>query len=133
MALTPKQEAFCIAYIETGNASEAYRRAYDAKAMKPATVNRNAKSLLDHSKIATRLAELRKPAADAAKVTLEGHLRRLDELSLAAERVGQYSAAISAEVARGKAAGVAVDKTEITGAGGMPFMPPIINLVRSAN
>lgn len=27
MALTPKQEAFCLAYIETGNASEAYRRA----------------------------------------------------------------------------------------------------------
>ena len=25
--LTPKQEAFCLAYIETGNASEAYRRA----------------------------------------------------------------------------------------------------------
>jgi phage terminase small subunit len=28
MILTPKQEAFAQAYIETGNASEAYRRAY---------------------------------------------------------------------------------------------------------
>ena len=27
--LTPKQEAFACAYVETGNASEAYRRAYD--------------------------------------------------------------------------------------------------------
>ena len=26
--LTPKQEAFCRAYVETGNASEAYRQAY---------------------------------------------------------------------------------------------------------
>ena len=28
-ALTPKQDAFACAYVETGNASEAYRRAYD--------------------------------------------------------------------------------------------------------
>ena len=27
--LTPKQEAFILAYLETGNASEAYRRAYN--------------------------------------------------------------------------------------------------------
>ena len=31
--LTPKQEAFVLAYIETGNASEAYRRAYNAENM----------------------------------------------------------------------------------------------------
>lgn len=28
--LTPKQEAFAQAYVETGNASGAYRRAYNA-------------------------------------------------------------------------------------------------------
>ena len=28
--LTQKQENFCLAYIETGNASEAYRKAYNA-------------------------------------------------------------------------------------------------------
>ena len=27
--LTPKQEAFCLAFLETGNAAQAYRRAYD--------------------------------------------------------------------------------------------------------
>ncbi|TIS17849.1 MAG: hypothetical protein E5X10_01890, partial [Mesorhizobium sp.] len=27
--LTQKQEAFCLAYVETGNASEAYRRSCD--------------------------------------------------------------------------------------------------------
>ena len=31
--LTEKQEAFCRAFVETGNASEAYRRSYDAKNM----------------------------------------------------------------------------------------------------
>lgn len=32
-SLTIKQEAFCQAYIETGNASEAYRTAYAADKM----------------------------------------------------------------------------------------------------
>ena len=45
--LTPKQHAFCFAYMETGNATLAYRRAYDAQYMKPATVNRKAKELLE--------------------------------------------------------------------------------------
>ena len=37
MALTIKQNAFAMAYIETGNASEAYRRSYDAGNMAPHT------------------------------------------------------------------------------------------------
>ena len=36
--LTPKQENFCLAYLETGNASEAYRRAYDVANMKPESI-----------------------------------------------------------------------------------------------
>jgi hypothetical protein len=48
-----KQEAFALAYLETGN--EAYRRAYDAGGMKPASVNREASVLLDNPKITTRL------------------------------------------------------------------------------
>jgi phage terminase small subunit len=41
--LTQRQEKFCLAYIETGNASESYRRAYNAENMKPVTINRKAK------------------------------------------------------------------------------------------
>jgi phage terminase small subunit len=114
MSLTSKQEAFCLAYIETGNASEAYRRAYNAAKMKPETVNRNAKALIDNNKIATRLSEIRKPAVDAAQITLESHLQRLQDLSIAAEKAGQLSAAINAEVARGKAAGIHIEKSEQT-------------------
>lgn len=114
MALTAKQEAFCLAYVETGNASEAYRRAYDARKTKPAVINVKASQVLANGKVAVRLAELRKPAADAATVTLAGHLRRLDDLSAKAEMAGQFAAAISAEVARGKASGVHVEKSEQT-------------------
>ena len=62
--LTAKQEAFCRAYIENGgNASEDYRTAYDAKAMKAAMVNREAKALTDNPKITTRIVELQQRLA----------------------------------------------------------------------
>lgn len=69
--LTLKQENFCLAYIETGNATEAYRRAYNTERMKPETANRNAKLMLDDNKIATRLAEFRKPVIEKTQLTLE--------------------------------------------------------------
>jgi len=59
MGLTIKQEAFCQKYIETGNASEAYRQAYDASAMKPATVNKRSNELFANGAITGRIAELR--------------------------------------------------------------------------
>lgn len=58
LKLTIKQEEFCHKYVECGNASEAYRHAYNCGNMKPETVNRNAVELLNNNKIATRLKEL---------------------------------------------------------------------------
>lgn len=113
--LTPKQESFCLAYIETGNASEAYRQAYNTSRMKPETVTRNAKNLLDNNKIATRLEELRAPVRKKAMLTLESHLARLEQLSIAAEEQGNYGAAITAETNRGKAAGLYTEKVEHSG------------------
>jgi phage terminase small subunit len=57
MTLTPKQEAFCLAYIETGNASEAYRRSYNAKNMKPETINKRASELLADGEVKGRVEE----------------------------------------------------------------------------
>ncbi|WP_417276125.1 terminase small subunit [Castellaniella sp.] len=114
MTLTQKQEAFCLAYIETGNASEAYRRSYSAGRMKPETVSRTAKELLDHHKITARLEELRRPVVEAAQMSLESHLARLDDLSRRAEAAGQYGAAIAAETNRGRAAGFYTEKIDHT-------------------
>ena len=75
--MTPKQEAFCLAYVETGNASEAYRRAYDAARMKPGTVNRKAKELLDNGKIAARVDELRSELVRLNLWTREQSVRAL--------------------------------------------------------
>lgn len=120
MGLTAKQEGFCLAYLETGNASEAYRRAYDAENMKPETVNKRASELLDNGAIAGRLAELRGPVVKAAQMTLEAHLEALKVLRDRAAEAGQYGAAITAETNRGKAAGLYTEKHELTGANGGP-------------
>lgn len=123
MKLTQKQEAFCLAYIETGNASDAYRRAYSADKMKPETVNRKAKALIDDGKITARLEDLRRPVVEAARMSLESHLARLDALSRKAENAGQYGAAIAAETNRGRAAGFYTEKVDHT-TGGKPLPAP---------
>ena len=131
MTLTAKQEAFCLAYLETGNASEAYRQAYNAERMKPETVNRTAKELLDNPKITARLSELRAPVVERAQYTLEQHLERLRMLSEAAEQANQFSAAIAAETNRGKVSGFYTEKHEHSGPNGgpIPTMPTTIELV----
>lgn len=67
--LTPKQESFVRFYIETGNASEAYRRAYNASRMSDNAIHVAACRLLQNSKVALRVSELRGKAAE--KVVLD--------------------------------------------------------------
>lgn len=56
--LTLKQEMFCQQVMLHGNASLAYRRAYNCAKMKDTTISRNAHELKQNSKIATRLVDL---------------------------------------------------------------------------
>lgn len=114
MALTAKQEAFCLAFIETSNATESYRRAGYSSSMADKTASEAASRLLKNSKVIARLAELRAPAAEKAQITLDSHLAELADLRDKARDARQFSAAISAEIARGKASGVHVEKTEAT-------------------
>ena len=67
-----------------------------------------------------RVKELRSPAVERAQLTLDGHLEDLKRVQDAAEKEGKYSAAISAEVARGKTAGLYVDRHEHSGHGNAP-------------
>lgn len=91
--LTPKQEAFAQAYVETGNASEAYRRAYDAAKTKLETVNVEACRLLSSPKIALRIKEIQAALAAKHEITLD----KLTEMSFEAFEVGR---------AKGEAAGM---------------------------
>lgn len=111
--LTPKQEKFCVEYVKTGSATEAYRLAYDAGKMKPTSIHSNANKLIGNTEIALRVAELRAPAAKKAQITLESHLDRLAHLSEMAESANQMGAAIAAEVSRGKAVGLYVEHVKM--------------------
>lgn len=115
MALTPKQEAFAYAVASGQNQSDAYRAAYSVKpGTKLESVNVAASKLMADAKVAQRVAELRKPVAKKAQITLESHLEDLIKLRNMAAKEKQYSAAISAEIARGKASGVHVEQTAQT-------------------
>lgn len=115
--LTPKQENFCLKYHETGNASEAYRLCYNAKKMKPETINRNAKALLDNNKIATRLKELQEVVVEKHNVTVGSILAELEEARIIAltyddNGKAQPSAAVSASMGKAKLAGLLMDKVQ---------------------
>ena len=56
--LTPKQEAFVLAYVKTGNASEAYREAYNTKASAK-TIHEKASRVLAEGKVRARFEVLR--------------------------------------------------------------------------
>ena len=87
--LTPKQTKFVEVYLETGNASEAYRQAYNVKSMNENTINRNAHSLLYNNKIATRLDEIKAKNAERTQVTLEYLTNRLIKAADMAEEQGK--------------------------------------------
>lgn len=67
--LTVKQEGFCLAYMRNGgNATEAYRDAYDAEGLANHSVTQLASRLLANVNIARRIAEHRDFAARSAGI-----------------------------------------------------------------
>lgn len=114
VSLTPKQEAFAQAYVETGNASEAYRRAYDASKFKSESVNVNASKLLSDAKISQRVAELKAETVERHKITVDDLIAELDEARIAALTAAkpQSAAAVSATLGKAKLLGLLVDRLD---------------------
>lgn len=75
--LTPKQEAFARAYLETANASAAYRKAYDASGMQDSSVYVEASKMLASPKISLRIAALQEATAKRHNVTVDKIVREL--------------------------------------------------------
>ena len=113
-ALTPKQNAFAVQYVATGNASEAYRRAYDAKNMKPDTIHARASELLKHGGIAARVTQLKADLATDNEVTFGEVAAALRASIKAAMEAGQYSAAVSACMGLAKLGGLLVEKRQVS-------------------
>lgn len=94
--LTIKQENFCLAYVETGNASEAYRRSYDIGDMLPASINSKAFELLENVKITNKIESLREAVVERHKITVDDLLAELEEarqMGLKTEKAGPMAQA----------------------------------------
>jgi len=85
--LTPKQEAFANKYVECGNASQAYRFAYDvAETTKNESIHVRASELMADSKVAVRVKELQEMAQEANKITrqtiIDGYLSIIHDVDI---------------------------------------------------
>ena len=112
--LTQKQENFCLAYVETGNASEAYRRAYDASNMSQGVINNKASLLLAKGDIRVRLEQLQQAAQQRHQLTVDDLLNELEEarqIAMGGERP-QCAAAVSATMGKAKLLGFDSPKPE---------------------
>ena len=108
MNLTPKQDNFCRLYIELGNASEAYRQAYDAEDSNDNVVGVEASRLLDNPKISLKLKKIRDEHMKRHSLTVGDLLKELEEArqaALGAENP-QSSAAVAATMGKAKLLGL---------------------------
>ena len=103
--LTVEQEYIAQELVKGSN----YREACKAAGMnvKPASASAFVVRLLSKSApFINHVIELCIKERQSKIVTKDSHLRRLDDLGRRAEKSGKYSAAIAAEVARGRVAGL---------------------------
>ena len=68
--LTDKQERFCLEYVRTGVASEAYRLIYSAGRMSDKQVWEESSKLMANPKVAQRVAEIREEVTAPARKSL---------------------------------------------------------------
>ena len=111
--LTIKQEKFCQSIASGKTGADAVRAAYSVEKWKPAAIHGRAYKLMQIGEVLARVEELRKPIVEAVGLTLEAHLNRLEALSIAAETAENYGPAVSAEVSRGRTAGLYTEKMDI--------------------
>jgi phage terminase small subunit len=125
--LNPKQEKFCQLYVQLGNASEAYRQAYNSKA-KPESVNVMACNLLSEVNITLRVEEIRESLKANHGITLKNILDELEEARVTAlsAETPQSSAAVAASMGKAKLLGFDREKKETPTA--KPF---VINFVEA--
>jgi phage terminase small subunit len=123
--LLPRQEAFSLAVAEGCSPLEAYKRAGYSQKASPKTQGEEASRLMRNPRIAARIREIRVPVAEAAGLTLDSHLADLLAIRNKATADGRYSAAVSAEATRGKAAGLHVDQVKHSGSIGTKAGPEL--------
>lgn len=92
--LTEQQERFCQAIVAGMNQTDAYKAAGYKGAYK--SLKDNAARLIANDSVARRIAELRKPIADKAAVTLAWLIGQAQEVLAAARADNAHAASIAA-------------------------------------
>lgn len=114
--LTDQQTLFCKKYIEyKGNASEAYRQAYNCKDSSYNTIKTEAYKLLQNPYLAHTIELLQAEHAERHKVTIDSLTAEYDEIKLLAIAKEDYSPAVSALNGKAKIHGFDKSKLEIVG------------------
>lgn len=88
-SLTVKQENFCNYYIESGNASEAYRRAYSCGKMRDKQVWEESCKLLSNPKVAQRVKGLQEEQKKKSDITKEEIIKLCTDI-IRGENVTDY-------------------------------------------
>ncbi|EPM0509718.1 terminase small subunit [Pseudomonas juntendi] len=118
---TDKMELFCLAYVETGNASEAYRRSYDTSKMADKTAQREGYNLLQNPLVQARIEELRIKVMERHEITVDTLLAELEEARLLGKETGKASAMVTASMGKAKLLGLDKQIVELTGKDGAPI------------
>lgn len=124
-------ESFCLKFHETGNASEAYRHAYNCEKMKAETVNNKAYQLSQKGEIRARGDELKQEAKERSQITVEDLIKELEvnrQAALQAE-TPQSSAATAATMGKAKLLGLDKQIIDHQSSDGSMSKPSIIQLV----
>jgi phage terminase small subunit len=107
--VSPKAERFVTEYLIDLNATRAAIRAgYSAK-----TAGSQGERLLRNVEICAAVKKAQSKVAENNGMTVDAHLLALKEIRDAAIAEGKYSAAATAEVARGKVAGFYVEQVRV--------------------
>ena len=121
--MTPKQADFVRWYFELGNASEAYKQAYNSTG-KPNTLHRKANELLKHPIIKKEVQTMQAQARERNQVTIDNVVDELEEARQIAKQSGNAAAMVSATLGKAKVLGLVVDKQETNT---KILTPPVFN------
>ena len=103
--LTIKQQKFAHAFIETGNAAEAYRRSYDCSNSAEKTILRRGQELSQNSVVKAYIDEQRSIIAKDNNVKVTDIIEELEQARELAININMPGAAISASMGKAKLLG----------------------------
>ena len=108
--LTPKQTEFCDAIVDGANQTEAYKHAYEAGNMLPATIANNAYKLMQNNDVATRIRELRDQITAGKAWSFQHGMEEVETNITKARELNQMSAAIRGTEQALKLSGLLVER-----------------------